>query len=166
MKINEIIQKLAGVESLEIYSQICVVKSVDSTKRTCVCSPVNGDSDLHGVLLQAVDSGTAGIVITPKVNSFVVVTFISKELAYIALTAECDKIEVMSGEIIFNDGSKGGLAVVSSIAEKLNILEQRMLTHQHLCASPGSPTVVDPATNPTISQTQASELENTAIKHG
>ncbi|MPM68723.1 hypothetical protein SDC9_115657 [bioreactor metagenome] len=175
MKIAELIEILSGWRNEEIYSQICTVKSVDSVSRTCVCSPVNGDGDLHSVLLQAVDGGTAGIVITPKVGSFVIVTFISKELVYVALTAECDKIEITSGEIVFNDGSKGGLVVSADVAGKLNALESDLNSLKTAFSSwvvvPSDGGAALKAITATwaaqqLTSTNATELENSTIKHG
>lgn len=175
MTVQELIRKLSGIDDEEIYSQICTVKSVDSTAQICVCTPVNGDGDLHGVMLQAVDSGSAGIVITPQVGSFVVVTFLSKELAYVALTEACDKIEVTSGEIIFNDGSKGGLVVSAEVASKLNALENDLNSLKTAFSSwvvaPGDGGTALKAITATwaaqqVPSTNASQLENTSIKHG
>jgi len=64
----------------------------------------------------------------------------------------------------FDGGQLGGIPIVANIVQRLNTLENRMTSHQHLSAAPGVQTAVDPVTNPTIQQTEVGDLENEKLK--
>lgn len=168
--IQEILRKLSGFESEQIYSLVCKVISLDKLSRSCVCEPLNGDSTIHDVKLQADNNQSTGVVVFPTIGSFVIVTFLSKEIAYIALSVEVDEIEIDATKIIINKGVNGGVPIASNIAARLNALEQRMASHQHLyipiTGPPAIPTLPDLTSNPIIPLTAAAMLENDNIKHG
>lgn len=67
--------------------------------------------------------------------------------------------------IRLNDGQNGGLVVAAALVERINRLEQRLLTHQHLCTAPGTPSVVDPATNPPLVPTTVAQITNPNVLH-
>lgn len=73
------------------------VKSVDDAQRTCEVEPINGDADLIEVRLQAVQSGNTGWYMKPKVNSDVLVTFVNKDLAFVAMCSEVEELRLNIG---------------------------------------------------------------------
>lgn len=105
--LQDLVRELAKTGE-EIYSVVCTVKSVDDQKRTCVASPKNGDADLLDVRLQSEQSSSTGLYIKPSVNSDVLVTFLSKNTAYVALCTAIDSIELKIGtQTIKVDGTNG-----------------------------------------------------------
>ena len=165
------------IETGEGRTMAARVVSVDESERTCKVIPLLENAEYIS-RLQAVNSSTTGLFIIPAVGSYVGIIVINTKLSFVFQYSEIEKIlltigntslSIKDGEVVFNDGLKGGLVVSQSVANKLNALEQRMLSHQHLYvtpAGPPAPTTPDPATNPAISPTNASDLENTNIKHG
>ena len=107
MGLRDLIREIAK-SGEEIYSVVCKVKSIDDAKRTCVVEPINGDADLLDIRVQAEQQSSTGIYIKPKVNSDVLVAFLSKNTGYIALCSEVDSIEIKIGtQTIKIDGTNG-----------------------------------------------------------
>jgi hypothetical protein len=97
----------------EMYSTVCVVDSVDVTARTCKAIPVDGKAEIFDVRLQANLNMALGIVSIPKEGSHIVVTWLNKEAAYVALTTEIEKVIITcdQAEMIL---SKDGFSMKSS----------------------------------------------------
>lgn len=87
--IKQIIQELADKQE-EVYSVVGEVIGLEGTR--CDVRPLNGTADIFDVRLEA-SEGNA-VIVYPKMGSQVVITFISKEAAYLALASEVDKIEL------------------------------------------------------------------------
>lgn len=100
MELKDILKKLNENQD-EIYSVLCSVAEVDEEKRTIHAKPLNGSAEIFDVRLQVMLSGVIGVVIFPKVGSDVIVNFISKEVAYVALNSEIEKIKLNIGEMSF-----------------------------------------------------------------
>lgn len=79
-------------DSEEIYSQPCKVISVDKTARTIEVEPLNGDAAIFDVRLQARESGEMGLVFFPKVESEVIVTFLSNTNAFVTSSQDIEEI--------------------------------------------------------------------------
>lgn len=92
-QLKQAIRQLSNTNEA-IYSLIGTVKEIDKTARTCIVSPVNGDADILDARLQANTEGSLGAVVFPKKGSFVVVTFLNKNTAYIALTDEVETVSL------------------------------------------------------------------------
>jgi hypothetical protein len=161
--IKEAIRKMLPQE--EIYSLECEVLSVNEDDRACDVRPLNGDPDIYDVRLQAELEGTTGVCLVPKVGSMVVVTFMSKHNGYIALCSKVEKVIIDCDSIVFNGGENGGLVIVQKLLEKINRLEERMLTHQHISTAPTNPTGPDAITNKPFLPTTLSDITNPKIKH-
>lgn len=102
----------------EIYSLTGRVKEVDQVKRTCTIEPLDGSALIYEVRLQSSVSSDIGLTVFPKLESVVTVTFLSKELAYVANTDELEKIELKIGGLaIFVD------ALNIKTAVKTNLLQ-------------------------------------------
>lgn len=95
MTIKESIQKLAS-GGAEMYAKICKVNSVNLANNTIDVSPIDGDADIKGVLLQAQINLSEGILIIPVVGSEVIVGFINKNNGYVISYSSIEKIEIKS----------------------------------------------------------------------
>lgn len=172
-KAGELIKQLAG--SVEATLHVCKVISVDGA--TCNVEPIDGSAELHGVRLNAVTSNSAGIIITPIVESVVIVNQISKVDSYVSLFSEIEKIEIGIGtfkivlnenEMVFNEGSLG-LPKIDKLVERINRLEDKLKLHQHMyinavgVTTPTTEIPGDPVL--TFLNTERVELEDTKIKH-
>jgi hypothetical protein len=141
----------------KIYSQQCIVKSVDSNKRTCVCTPVDGGADLLNVRIEAdltvntdddpINSSPKGFFVIPKVGSLVIVSYLSKTDSYVSVWTEISDIIVISDLFKFNDGSLGGLIKINDLVIKLNnlvteikSLKTALDTHVHTGVTTGAGT--------------------------
>lgn len=115
---KEIIQALAK-EELEIYSIRGKVTVVNEDSRTCDVEPLDGGAEIFDARLQGATGGSSGIVVIPKLNSEVIVSFLSEDLGFIALTTEVDKILIDTPEITINGGSNKGLIIVDLLAAEI-----------------------------------------------
>jgi hypothetical protein len=185
-KIIDAIQHISGVKQADIVSFLpCTVNNVNEAARTCTCMPQGGNmqAQMSDVLLMA--SVDDGILYIPAVGSTVMVTLSKFNQPYISLFSSVDKIlyivgssviTVIDGKIQFNDGSFGGLTKNEVLTQKLNNLENllndlisKYNTHTHVLAlstgtGTAAPTVTIEAN--TLTPTQQSDLENTAVTHG
>ena len=155
----------------QIYSMQGVVTSVNKEKR--VCSVDIGDDGfvINNVYLEAdyqsENSESKGFFVVPTVGSNVIITFLDETTAYVAVWTEVDEIVAKQGTFTFNDGSNGGMAIVSKIVERLNNIENKF--NQHLHISPAGPTAtpINAAQQPLLITpiTKDSDIENKNVKH-
>jgi hypothetical protein len=151
----------------QYYCLPCTIDSVDLTKKTAYCLPVDeSKADLLNIRLMA-DNKT-GFLIVPKVGSVVIVSFMSNETGYISMFSEVDSI-------LLNGDENGGLIKIQELVDKLNNLEeafnQHLLlynAHTHGGVTSGSQATAVPAAldTQTLTPTTKVELENTTVKHG
>lgn len=161
--IGDMIRKLAD-KGDEVYSVICTVKSVDGNFADL--TPIDGNADILGVNLIAGDSDTP-MLITPKVDSFVIATFLSKDTAFISTYSEIDSVEIRGKEF-------GGLVKVKDLVDKINALETKVndiLTALKGITVPLAPSGTYPlapsfATILNLNKTKKSDLENDKVQHG
>jgi len=158
------------------YSELCFVKSVNSTAKTCDCVSITviedgetyltTDADFLNVLLMA--NTDTGFYIVPKVGSYVVVTMIEQFGSYVAMYSSVDEIQL-------NGSNYSGLVKIADLVTKLNNLENKVndlitfsATHVHSGVTTGggssavSPTPVAGALTPTVQ----ANLENLTVKQG
>lgn len=93
MNIRDILKKAVDTGA-EIYSVIGTVKSVDTSKRTCVVEPVDGSPEIFGVRYTATESDAVGFITNPADGAFVVVTFLDDNNAFVSLVTEFDTINI------------------------------------------------------------------------
>lgn len=91
--LKDAIAKLSSTGD-SVYSIVATVKSVNKTARTCWVVPLNGEADILDARLQANTEGVKGGVVYPKKGSKVVITFLNKNTAYVALVSEIDRIKL------------------------------------------------------------------------
>lgn len=93
-----------------VYSLVGKVKSIDEAARTCEVIPVQNEEDtIFDVRLQGSSELSEGLVVFPKVDSLVVVTFLNKATGYVALTSEVDKVEIVIADNVLTYDDKGVL---------------------------------------------------------
>lgn len=155
--IREAIRELAK-GSADVHSLICIVDAVDKEKRTVDCSPIDEGAPLLAVNLQANQESKHGIVIYPKVGSYVVVSFVAEGSAgVVTLTDEIESVEVVieqnkvmlnnekatiqvgddvsievaNNGIVMNGGDFGGLIKIEELTKKINDLIDKFNNHTH-----------------------------------
>jgi hypothetical protein len=122
MELKDILKKLNENQD-EIYSVLCSVVEVDENQRTIHAKPLNGSAEIFDVRLQTMLSGVIGVVTFPKIGSDVIVNFISKEVAYIALNSEIEKIQLNIGAMsFFVDATNANLDVENVHATVTNTI--------------------------------------------
>lgn len=155
--IREAIRQLAK-SSADVHSLICTVDAVDKEKRTVDCSPIDEGAPLLAVNLQANQESKHGIVVYPKVGSYVVVSFVAEGGAgVVTLTDEIESVEVVieqnkvilnnekatiqvgddvsievaNNGIVMNGGDFGGLIKIEELTKKINNLIDAFNNHTH-----------------------------------
>lgn len=100
--IADMIRQLAQ-NGRQTINLICTVDSVDKDARTVDCTPLDEGAPLLGVNLQANQESTFGIVVFPRVGSYVVVGFIAEGSAGVVLMTD----DIESIEIVISDSTTG-----------------------------------------------------------
>lgn len=119
----------------QTVSLICTVDAVDKDARTVDCTPIDEGAPLLGVNLQANQESRFGVVIFPRVGSYVVVGFVADGSAGVVLmTDDVESIEMVVKDdntslkitedgIVMNGGKLGGLVKVEDLTNRINTIE-------------------------------------------
>jgi hypothetical protein len=154
------------------YSLSCLVNGVDTSTNTCDVEPLDGSSDILNVKLIAQSNG---LLIYPKINSLVIVSFLDPNNGFVSMYSDIDDIKIkVENEIWLNGDDLDGLVSLNDLVTKLNNLENTLNAHiakynAHIhtggtiAGNTAIPTILD--TN-TLTPTLASEIENPTIKQG
>jgi hypothetical protein len=138
------------------------VDSVNEDENTCDCTAVSGTvtTKIEGVQLMA--EVADGMLITPAIDSTVIVAYSKRNVPYVALFSEVDKINFSANDGIELQGDDyGGLAKVGSLKTKLNNIENAFnALNTKLNALAPTPVL------PPLVLTIQSEIENERVKHG
>jgi len=152
-------------EGEEFYSRLGIVKSVDEIEKTASVQVVNGDI-ITDVRLQQVASGE-GLFLKPSIDSAVLIGWSDKTTAYISLYSQID-------EIVFKNGTFGGLIKIDELTAKLNDLVSSVNSmysefkaHTHNVTAIGSPTgpVIPVPLEPNATSFNSDDYENKKFKH-
>lgn len=120
----------------QTVSLICTVDAVDKEARTVDCTPLDEGAPLLGVNLQANQESKFGVVVYPRVGSYVVVGFVADGSAGIVLmTDDIESLEVVVKDdntslkitedgIVLNGGKLGGLVKVEDLTNRINTIEK------------------------------------------
>ncbi|MGL4908769.1 MAG: hypothetical protein ACRC9X_05230 [Bacteroidales bacterium] len=128
MTIAQAIRQAANDKSVEMYCKICTVDSIDATARTCDVSPIDESTPILGARLQANTQSAHGIVLFPKVGSFVVVAFITPAVAAVVLADEVEQVDIAIGKsriiikdgiVEINEGGNGGIVIAEKLVKQL-----------------------------------------------
>jgi len=95
----------------EIYSSPGTVKEVNDSTRTATIEALEGP-EIYEVRLQATSGNEKGLYIKPAVGSFVLVTWLSPEDAFISMIDEIDEIKIETNDAV--ELSPGGDATISA----------------------------------------------------
>ena len=181
MGIRDIIREIArGGQTLGCMA--CKVTAVDKTARTVDVEPLNEDAPVLACNLQANQGSAFGVVQFPRVDSYVVVGFLSGIDAGVVLM--CDDVEgveivvkdkdtasvvVSEDGIVMNNGTLDGLVKINELTDKLNNLVKEVNafiktynTHTHIGAH--GTTSTPSATGTDVSDFKKSDYENEKVK--
>lgn len=164
--IAESIRKLAGsANTFETF--VCEVKSVDGA--TCTVTRVLDGLEIADVRLNCHITENEGIVVTPKVNSFVLVTNIDGRQHFVSQCSEVEKITIdCNGDIIINGGNNDGIIKIKELTQKLNNLVNTFNSHVHQVSTTGTAaaqTGTAAAVTAKASKFNQSDYEDTKVTH-
>ena len=161
--------------------EVGTVKSVDKEKRTCDIER-DGKPDLFNCRLNAViDTLESHITCYPAIGSFVLcVTLDEPTACYVFATSLIEETEVRIGDIsavinakdiVFNEGTLGGLPVVGDVTKRLNLIEKAVnslinefRSHNHTHPQGATTGLLTPPVTNTIAETKVPDIENNLVK--
>lgn len=136
-KIISALTEFIDNKSQQTGGLICKVKEIDSTEYTCYCEPIGDYADIRLVKIKLA-ADKFGFFMVPKLESLVIVSFLSDNSAFISMVTEIDnlviyidsnnKLDISSSGFIFNDGNLDGLVKINSLITKLNNVENLLNT--------------------------------------
>jgi hypothetical protein len=130
-EIKRAIQALVATQG-ESLSLVCKVLAVDATLRTCDVEPINGAAQVYGVRLQAIEEQAHGIVLEPKVGSYVIVTWLSDHDAFVTASDEVERV-VATIEAQELEWTKDGLSLKSGQADLMQEMSKILDEMGKLC---------------------------------
>lgn len=141
--IGQMIKALAR-QGANIEAQLCIVTAVDAAARTVDCEPLDESAPLLGVNLQANQGLTSGMVLIPKVGSYVIVALMNDGVnGCVIATEEVERMELVIGEarvevtedgIVLNGGNLGGMVKVEALTSRINNIENDLNTLKEVFA--------------------------------
>lgn len=156
------------------YGKTCYARNVSADPLTGVmlidCESIEDGSVIEDVRLCAdfnENSTTAGLILVPKIDSIVIVSFIGESEAYLSMVSEVDYVYL-------NGNTYGGLVKVEDLVTKINNLETKVNTLISTLTSvtiPLAPSGTYPfapifsAITP-LTPTTKTEIENDKVQHG
>jgi hypothetical protein len=149
------------------FTFIANVDSVDIDSRTCDVTNIGNELEYTNVMLQAYVSHS-GIVITPKINSQVLVTMLSPTVGHVTMYSEVDII-ALSGE------GYGGIVKADTLKtelDKTNALLNAVVTAFNNWTPTGTladSTALKALITPLLvgkSTGDYSDIKNNLVKHG
>lgn len=122
LDIKEIFEEFIAnqVDRENFYSIVGRAVNVDEVTRTCDLEPIEDEAPRAGIRLQSAESGTTGIVLIPKEDSFIVVSFFDRTTGFVSLTSELEKILIDTDLVQFNGGDNGGLINIDDLVTQMN----------------------------------------------
>lgn len=130
------------------------VVSVDIATRTCVVNVLDSETDIEGVRLHVTGAIASGAYYKPAIGSLVGISPLFSFEYAVVLYSDLE-------EIVFLDGSYGGLTRVADLTTKLNNLENKV---NDIIVWGG--TVSPPLATAPLIPTAQTDIENLKIKHG
>ncbi len=153
----------------------CQITDISEAKDKSIVKAKMVDSPtviINNIFLKTIQI-EGGILVIPKIDSFVIVKEIGNERAYIELYSEIEEILINCEKITFNDGNFKGLVKVESMLEKINALENKIndlqtILTSHVHPETGATTSPSPqlaSLSPITPISNLSDFENEKIKH-
>lgn len=141
----------------QVVNLICSVDAVDKDARTVDCTPLDESAPLLGVNLQANQGSQFGVVVFPRIGSYIVVGFVADGSAGVVLmTDDIESIEVVVSDdssrmiideygaridvgdntsvevtkdgVVLNDGCLGGMVKLQELKSNLDQLKSYVET--------------------------------------
>jgi hypothetical protein len=146
---------------------LCTVKTVDNAAKTCYCEPVGDFADIQNVKLSP-NKAIDGIIVFPKVNSKVYVSFTPDGSAYVSMFSEYDSYHI-GGQ------SYGGIPKAGDTATRFNNIENEVQALKNVfaawtpAANDGGAALKTAASfwfAGAVSTTTQAMIESTKTKHG
>lgn len=121
-----------------------------------------GSTEVAARLRATALPGDGQLLITPAVDSAVVVGSLSGDLTELVVLAvdKADRIE-MTGEVVINGGGRGGMVNVGDLTDRLNKLVETYNAHTHI-ATGGSATSIPSSVLDTF---RRGDYEDSRVKH-
>jgi len=166
MTIPELIKALAQSGD-QIYSKVCKVISVDLDERSCEVEPLSGGANIPGCRLQAAIEQTSGFLLVPSVGSFIVVTWLNKNAAFVSMCSTLDEIQL-------NGDQYGGVIIYDKLKEQIDKNSQFLDSIKQILDS-WTPVPNDggaalktawTAISTTLETADLSDITNDTVKHG
>ncbi len=177
-RLRRAIRALAGDENAELYSIVAKVVSVDTAEKTCEVAPIDGTANISDVRLAPDGAVEPGILPVPAVDSVVIVDMINDSDGYVAMYSAVDSliIRTTSGNILqLQDGSLGGIPIVSNLTSRLNAIEQDINQLKSIFSA-WTPAPNDGGAalkaalggypGSSLDETEDSDIENDKVTHG
>lgn len=122
-----------------------------------------GSTEVTARLRATALPGDGQLLITPAVDSAVVVGSLSGDLTELVVLAvdKADRIE-MTGEVVINGGGRGGMVNVGDLTDRLNKLVETFNAHTHNIATGGSATTVPSSV---LAAFRRSDYEDSQVTH-
>lgn len=115
---NEVRLLLARFIGVNKPTLLGKVKEVDKTDNTCTVTDEN--IDIPGIRLSSVTGTNNGIIMYPKVGSFILCVKVEDTEEYsMLLASEYDSIEIKIDSLVINGGNLGGLVVSQKIVDEM-----------------------------------------------
>lgn len=147
----------------ELSTFVAKVKSVNGA--TCEVVRLYDDMLIPDVRLNETSTANQGLIITPKQDSFVLVTAIDGAEFFVSQFSEIENITLdVNTDIIINGGQNGGIVNINDLVDKLNALVQSFNSHTHDVAV-GNAAGTAAATANQASIFNKADFEDTKIKH-
>jgi len=166
------IRLIVGERKYDTY--IATVKQVSGAE--CTVERVIDEKLFENVRINVNSNEEQGVVITPKIDSNVLVTtidginwFVSQYSEIEGIALKTDKeITIYADKVTFNSGNNDGLVKINELTQKINELVQKFNTHTHQVATTGNAAAQSGTAAPTTSQAavfQKSDYEDTKVIH-
>ena len=117
LNISDLIKQLSE-NNEEMYSTACKVDKVNGD--TVDVTPIDGKAPILGVRLVS-ESTDTNFVCYPSEGSVVLVTFLSKENAFVSLASSLDSVKIRGDKF-------GGLIKINELVKQLDIVTSRIDT--------------------------------------
>jgi hypothetical protein len=147
------------------YGKACVVKNVSADPLTGVmlidCESIEDKTVIEDVRLTAdfnENSTSAGLILVPKLNSIVLVSFIGDSEAYLSMVSEVD-------HMYLNANTYGGLIKIDDLTSSINTMITNINT-QLTAISAGIASAGGTYTPVPLIPFNKTTYENTTVKHG
>lgn len=144
---GEFIRKIVGKTNFSTY--LCKVKIVNGA--TCDVVRVIDDMEIKDVRINSTITENEGLVIAPKVNSYVLITDIDGDKWFVSQYSQIDSITLdVDNKMTINGGNNDGIIKINELTQKLNDLVNAFNNHIHtITATVGATPVVGTISAPT-----------------